>query len=38
MVFVYGLALSVLIVIMFSCLVCLISEIIKRKRGKKDGK
>lgn len=39
MVFVYGLALSVPIVVMFSCIVCLIAEIIKRKKGEsKDGK
>lgn len=39
MVFVYGLALSVSIVVMFACIVCLISEIIKRKKGEnKDGK
>lgn len=39
MVLVYGLALSVPIVIMFACIVCLIFEIIKRKKGeKKDGK
>ena len=39
MVLVFGLALSVPIVVMFACIVCLISEIIKRKKGdNKDGK